>query len=120
MSRKHYKGAMVVDRGNTFHFYRQNKDGTWSHKPGVLPVTNKDASGKKIYVPHFADRDYSDRPEIIQYLIMIFVDIIAYHLIHILKQIWFNFQIYFFKIYFFKIYFFKIYFFKIYFFKFIF
>ena len=38
---------MVVDRGNTFHFYRQNKDGTWSHKPGVLPVTNKDASGKK-------------------------------------------------------------------------
>jgi len=60
--RKHYKGAMVVDRGNTFHFYRQNKDGTWSHKPGVLPVTNKDASGKKIYVPHFADRDYSDRP----------------------------------------------------------
>lgn len=60
--RKHYKGAMVVDRGNTFHFYRQNKDGSWSHKPGVLPVTNKDASGKKIYVPHFADRDYSDRP----------------------------------------------------------
>lgn len=55
----YYKGAMVVDPGNTFHFYRQNPDSTWSHKPGVLPVTNKDASGKKIYIPHFADRDYT-------------------------------------------------------------
>ena len=60
--KNHYKGAAVIDRGNTFHFYRQNKDGTWSHKPGVLPVTDKDASNKKIYIPHFADRDYSDRP----------------------------------------------------------
>lgn len=56
----YYKGAMVVDTGNTFHFYRQNTDGTWSHKPGVLPVTNVDASGKKIYVPHFANRNYQD------------------------------------------------------------
>lgn len=55
----YYKGAMVVDPGHTFHFYRQNPDGTWSHKPGVLPVTNKDASGRRIYVPHFADRDYT-------------------------------------------------------------
>ncbi len=58
----HYKGAMVVDRGNTFHFYRQNPDASWSHKPGILPVTNIDASGKKIYVPHFADRNYSNVP----------------------------------------------------------
>lgn len=55
----YYKGAMVVDPNHTFHFYRQNPDGTWSHKPGVLPVTNKDASGNKIYIPHFADRDYT-------------------------------------------------------------
>ena len=54
----HYKGAMVVDTGNTFHFYRQNPDATWSHKPGILPVTNLDASGKKIYIPHFANRNY--------------------------------------------------------------
>ena len=60
--KKHYKGAMVVDRDNTFHFYRQNPDGKWSHKPGILPVTNKDASGKYIYIPHFADRNYSDKP----------------------------------------------------------
>lgn len=55
----YYKGAMVVDPGNTFHFYRQNPDSTWSHKPGILPVSNKDASNKKIYIPHFADRDYT-------------------------------------------------------------
>jgi hypothetical protein len=58
----HYKGAMTVDFKNTFHFYRQNSDGTWSHKPGVLPVTNKDADGNKIYIPHFANRDYSKTP----------------------------------------------------------
>ena len=55
----YYKGAMVVDPGNTFHFYRQNPDGTWSHKPGILPVDNKDASKRPIAVPHFANRDYT-------------------------------------------------------------
>lgn len=55
----HYKGAMVVDPGHTYHFYRQNGDGTWSHKPGTLPVTNKDADDKVIYVPHNADRNYN-------------------------------------------------------------
>lgn len=53
-----YKGAMVVDPNHTFHFYRQNPDGTWSHKPGTLPVTNVDADKRPIYVPHFANRDY--------------------------------------------------------------
>lgn len=55
----HYKGAMVVDPGHTYHFYRQNEDGTWSHKPGTLPVTDKDANDKVIYVPHTADRNYN-------------------------------------------------------------
>lgn len=56
----YYKGAMVVDPKNTFHFYRQDKDGLWSHKPGTLPVTNLDASNRKIYIPHFSNRNYSD------------------------------------------------------------
>lgn len=56
---KYYKGAMVVDPGNTYHFYRQNTDGMWSHKPGISPVTNVDASNNKIYIPHFSNRDYS-------------------------------------------------------------
>lgn len=54
-----YKGAMVTDPGNTFHFYRQNKDGTWSHKPGTLRVSNEDADGLPIYSPFTANRDYT-------------------------------------------------------------
>ena len=55
----HYKGVMVTDPGNTFHFYRQNKDGTWSHKPGTLPITNIDADGLPIYTPYTSNNDYS-------------------------------------------------------------
>ena len=54
-----FKGAMVVDPGNTFHFYRQNKDGTWSHKPGTLPITNLDSDKLPIYTPFTANRDYA-------------------------------------------------------------
>ena len=54
-----FKGAMVVDPGNTFHYYRQNTDGTWSHKPGTLPITDKDADQKTIYTPYTANRDYT-------------------------------------------------------------
>lgn len=54
-----YKGALVIDPNHTYHFYRQDSNGLWSHKPGTLPVTNLDASGKIIYAPHIADRDYS-------------------------------------------------------------
>jgi hypothetical protein len=53
-----YKGALVVDPNNTFHFYRQNKNGLWSHKPGVLKVIDRDASNELIYFPHDADRNY--------------------------------------------------------------
>jgi len=61
--KNYYKGAMVVDPDNTYHFYRMNKDATWSHKPGISKIANKDASGKNIYVPHFADRDYSNEDD---------------------------------------------------------
>ena len=57
---KYYKGAMVVDPDNTYHFYRQNNKGTWDHKPGISKITDIDANGNKIYVPHFANRDYSN------------------------------------------------------------
>lgn len=53
-----YKGALVVDPYHTYHFYRQNSNGLWSHKPGILDVTDKDASGQVIYFPHLADRNY--------------------------------------------------------------
>lgn len=53
-----YKVALVVDPGVDYHWYRQNPDGTWSHKPGHLEVTDVDASGNKVYDPSTADRDY--------------------------------------------------------------
>lgn len=55
----YYKGAIVVDPNHTFHFYRQNKNSTWSHKPGTLPISEVDADNKYIYVPHYANRDYT-------------------------------------------------------------
>ncbi len=54
----HYKIALVIDPDNDYHFYRQDRDGFWSHKPGGQPVTNLDASGKRIFNPELANRDY--------------------------------------------------------------
>lgn len=56
--KNYYKGAMTVDYLNTFHFYRLNKDGHWSHKPGITDVKTFDALGKQIVMPHFAARNY--------------------------------------------------------------
>jgi hypothetical protein len=53
-----YKVALVVDEGVDYHWYRQNPDGTWSHKPGNTEVRNYDASGMIIYNPETADRNY--------------------------------------------------------------
>ncbi len=44
--------------GPQYHFYRQDADGTWSHKPGDGPATQYDASGNKITNPQTADGDY--------------------------------------------------------------
>jgi hypothetical protein len=41
-----------------YHYWRQDSNGMWSHKPGATPVTNKDASGKHISNPMTADRNY--------------------------------------------------------------
>ena len=55
-----WKVALVFYQGEDYHFYRQNDDGTWSHKHGENPVTNKDASGQIITDPRAADRgDYT-------------------------------------------------------------
>ena len=39
-----------------YHFYRQNKNGTWSHKQGPAKIITKDESGKQIYNPKLCDR----------------------------------------------------------------
>ena len=48
-------------RSGDYHFWRQDNNGMWSHKPGGTEVTNKDASKKPIYDPSLADRNYGDR-----------------------------------------------------------
>jgi hypothetical protein len=54
------KIALVVDPDEDYHFYRQDSNGLWSHKPGGMPVTNVDALGKLIYDPALADRNYNN------------------------------------------------------------
>lgn len=60
-----YKIALIADPNDDYHFLRQNKDGTWSHKPGNTSATNRDFSGKIIVDPESAnfnsgDLNYSD------------------------------------------------------------
>ena len=52
------KIATVVDPVADFHYYRQDTNGLWSHKPGAMPVTNKDSMGNPIYDPALAGRYY--------------------------------------------------------------
>ena len=58
-----YKVALVLDPDGSggklspdYHWYRQDKGGKWSHKPGAGDVTDKDSSGKPITDPRTADR----------------------------------------------------------------
>lgn len=51
--------ALVIDPGpisKDFHWYRKNRNGTWSHKPGGGQATNRDDSGNLIFDPRTADR----------------------------------------------------------------
>ena len=52
------KIAIVVDDENDLHYYRQDSNGWWSHKPGGRPVTNLDAAGVRIYNPERCMRYY--------------------------------------------------------------
>jgi hypothetical protein len=54
----YYKGVLVIDRYNNYHWLRQDANGYWSHKPGELPVTNVDADGKLIKHPGKANLLY--------------------------------------------------------------
>ena len=57
-----YKVALVLDPNAAlpdYHWYRQNADGTWSHKLGMYEITCYDASGNMIYDPQSCDKDHS-------------------------------------------------------------
>jgi hypothetical protein len=45
------KIALVVDEDEDYHFYRQDSNGYWSHKPGSLAVKRVDASDRPIIRP---------------------------------------------------------------------
>ena len=53
------KIALVVDPDEDYHFFRQDSNGLWSHKPGGTAVTNLDANSKLIYDPALASRNYT-------------------------------------------------------------
>jgi len=56
-----YKIFLALDEGNDYHWWRQNSDGYWSHKPGSTKVTNLDASGNPIINPLLSNRHFEHR-----------------------------------------------------------
>lgn len=48
--------ALVMWQTFDYHWYRMGRDGFWTHKPGGMPVTNVDNSGKLITDPRTANR----------------------------------------------------------------
>jgi len=61
------KIALIVDPKRDYHFLRQDSDGYWSHKPGAMDVTTKDASGRPILRPDRALFIYKHRRDPLQY-----------------------------------------------------
>jgi hypothetical protein len=68
-----HKVALVIAPGpggsspykEDYHWYRQDDNGKWSHKPGPGLATNLDASGNVITNPETADRKYVHGPDYI-------------------------------------------------------
>ena len=52
-----YKGYLALDSDqDDYHFYRQDRSGLWSHKPGSKKVRQYDGDFKVIYNPRLADK----------------------------------------------------------------
>ena len=54
-----YKVFLALDVGNDYHWWRQDSNQMWSHKPGSTSVVNIDSKGKKIKNPLKANRNYN-------------------------------------------------------------
>ncbi|MPV69135.1 hypothetical protein [Burkholderia sp. BE17] len=48
--------ALVIWPGNDFHWYRQDSNTKWSHKPGQTPARNTDNAGELISDPRTCNR----------------------------------------------------------------
>jgi hypothetical protein len=56
-----HKVALFVDPGRDYHWYRQDRGGLWSHKPGWSKPTNRDADNALIVNPLNANTgNYTD------------------------------------------------------------
>ena len=56
-----YKAFIAIDNkegDKDYHFWRQDSNGMWSHKPGTTAVVNVDSDGKLIFNPLLANRKY--------------------------------------------------------------
>ena len=56
-----YMGAVVVNPGQTYHFYRRDDNGKWSHKDGGRVISLVDASGVEILDPKISNRNYGPK-----------------------------------------------------------
>jgi len=56
-----YKIFLAIDPKNDYHWWRQNSDMYWSHKPGSTNVTNLDADNKLIKNPVLSNRKFKHR-----------------------------------------------------------
>jgi hypothetical protein len=56
-----YKVFLALDPMNDYHWWRQNSDQLWSHKPGSSEVTDLDADGNKIKNPLTSNRNFKHR-----------------------------------------------------------
>ena len=56
-----YKIFLALDPGNDYHWYRQDSNQYWSHKPGESNVTNLDASSQKIKNPLLSNKKFKYR-----------------------------------------------------------
>lgn len=65
-----YKIALVLAWGTNrdYHWYRQNTDGTWSHKKAQDAVCNVDSTGNLIYDPETTDRIYYPDPDYLTFV----------------------------------------------------
>lgn len=52
----YYKVNLFISPNQDYHWYRQDKNGKYSHKPGLTEITNRNNSNKLITNPYLANR----------------------------------------------------------------
>ena len=55
------KFFLALDIGNDYHWWRQDSNKYWSHKPGSTNISNLDGSKLKIQDPLKSNRNFSNR-----------------------------------------------------------